>query len=229
MPDGSAYAVRSTLFPVDLDRVVSVDFETYFDPKYSLRSKAYSTSSYVRDPQFKAHCVGIKVGLGETKVYWDDEVEPALRAIDWSTSYLLCHHTQFDGLILSHHYGIVPMFYLDTLSMARALHSNQIRANLDAVAGFYGVGNKLPNALMKMKGHRDIPPEIRDEATAYTKTDVDIMHAIFRAMIRVYPERELRLIDLTVRFFTEPVLEVDHERAQRELEREIAAQAREDR
>jgi hypothetical protein len=221
MPDGSL-AVRSTLFPVDIERVVSVDFETYYDQKYSLRAKAYSTSSYVRDPQFKAHCVGIKIGTGTTVVYWEDEIAPALNAIDWSTHYLLCHHAQFDGLILSHHYGIVPMLYLDTLSMARALHSNQIRASLDAVASFYGVGNKLPNVLSKMKGQRVIPDELRPDATSYTKTDVDIMFAIFRTMITVYPERELRLIDLTVRFFTEPVLDVDQVRAGRELEHEIA-------
>jgi hypothetical protein len=228
MPDGDIrqYAPPRVSFPVDLDRVVSLDFETYFDQDYSLKKKAYNTSGYILDPQFKVHCVGIRIGRGPTIIYWDDEVEPALRAIDWSTHYLLCHHGHFDGFILSQHYGIVPLFYLCTLSMARALHSNQIRAGLDAVATFYGVGNKLPNALGKMKGHRVIPEEIREEATAYTRADVDLMWAIFCTMIRVYPERELRLIDLTIRMFTDPVFGVDLALAQEELDAEIAHKAK---
>lgn len=213
------------IFPVDLSKVVSVDFETYYDQKYSLRAKEYNTSEYIRDPQFKAHCVGIKIGTGETKVYWEDEIKPALDAIDWSTHYLLCHHAHFDGLILSHHYGIVPMFYLCTLSQSRALHSGLSRAGLDAVAAFYGLGNKLPNVLGKMKGRRTIPEELRPEATAYTKTDVDLMYAIFRIQIDVFPEKELRLIDLTVRMFTQPVLGVDVDLAQEEYDAEVAKKA----
>lgn len=214
------------MLPIDLDHVVSLDFETYYDKKYSLKSKEYNTSEYVRDPQFKAHCVGIKIGHGETQVYWEDEIKPALESIDWGQSYLLCHHAHFDGLILSHHYGITPMMYLCTLSMARALHSNQTRAGLDAVAGFYGVGNKLPNVLGRMKGHRDIPTTLRPEATAYTKTDVDIMWAIFQHMVGVFPHNELRLIDITVRMFTDPVLGVDVDLAKEEYDAEVAEKAR---
>lgn len=209
---------------IDLEQVVTLDFETYYDSKYSLRSKQYNTSEYIRDPQFKAHCVGIKLGSGETKVYWEEEIGPALQAIDWEKAYLLCHHTNFDGLILSHHYGVVPAFYLDTLSMARALHNNQIREGngLDAVAGFYGVGNKLPSILGKMKGHRTIPSDLRDDADAYTKMDVDLTFAIFKTMLQVYPHSELRLIDITCRMFCDPIFGVDLARVEIELAKELA-------
>lgn len=209
---------------IDLERVVTVDFETYFDQKYSLRSKLYNTSEYIRDPQFKAHCVGIKKGSGKTAIYWEGEIEEALQEIDWDSAYLLCHHTNFDGLILSHHYGIVPHFYLDTLSMARALHNNQIREGhgLDAVAGFYGVGNKLPGVLGKMKGHRIIPADLRPDADAYTEMDVDLTFVIFKAMLQVYPESELRLIDITCRMFCDPVFGVDLPRVEAELQKELA-------
>lgn len=209
---------------IDLSKVVTLDFETYYDSKYSLRSKEYNTSEYIRDPQFKAHCVGIKIGDGETQVYWEEDIAPALQSIDWETHSLLCHHTNFDGLILSHHYGVVPSFYLDTLSMARALHNNQIREGngLDAVAGFYGVGNKLPNVLGKMKGHREIPVDLRPEASEYTKMDVDLTHVIFQAMQQVYPVAELRQIDLTCRMFCDPIFGVDLKRVEQELARELA-------
>lgn len=206
-------------------KIVTLDFETYFDSTYSLRNKDYNTSDYIRDPQFYVHCVGIKHSSNETEVFWDEDVEPALREIDWSKSALLCHHTQFDGFILAERYGIVPMFYLDTLSMARALHNNQIKMGLDSVGEFYGIGNKLQNVLSKMKGHRVIPDTLRPDATAYTKMDVDLCYALARAMMKVFPEAELRLIDLTIRMFTQPALRVDLVRVQKELDREIQEKA----
>lgn len=209
---------------VNLDKIVTLDFETYYDNEYSLKSKELNTSEYIRHPRFKAHCVGIKIGNEPTQVYWEDQVKTALHSIDWTTHAVLCHHTQFDGLILSHHYGIIPAFYFDTMSMARAMHSNQIRSGhgLDSVAAFYGVGNKLPNVLGKMKAHLVIPEELRPEADEYTKTDVDLTLAVFRAMAGVFPDDEFRLIDQTMRMFCDPVFFVDLPRVETELERELA-------
>ena len=58
-------------------------------------------------------------------------IKRELQKINWATHSLLCHNTAFDGLILSHHYGIVPSRYYDTLSMARGLHSNEIGGGLE--------------------------------------------------------------------------------------------------
>ena len=102
-------------------QIVVIDFETYFSKDYSLKSKQYNTSEYIRDPQFKVQCLGMKIGEDFVKYFSGDEIEPALRAVDWPSSALLAHNTSFDGFILSHHFGIVPAYYLDTLSMARAV------------------------------------------------------------------------------------------------------------
>ena len=50
----------------DWARLVSLDFETYWDQDYTL--KKMSTSEYVRDPRFRVQMMGIKVGLGKTKI-----------------------------------------------------------------------------------------------------------------------------------------------------------------
>ena len=127
---------------LDLDKVVTLDWETYFDKEYSLRSKSMNTSEYIQDERFIAHCVGIKEGNGETRVVWYDGIAPALQALDLPNRYMLAHNNAFDGAILHEHYGIVPKLYLDTLSMGRALHPG-IRHSLDSLAAFYGLGNKL--------------------------------------------------------------------------------------
>ena len=109
---------------LNLSKVVTLDFETYYDKDYSLRAKDMNTSEYIRDERFLAHCVSIKRGLEPSKVYWYDDIRPAIEALELGPNPILAHNTPFDGLILAEHYGVVPHLYLDTLSMARALHGN---------------------------------------------------------------------------------------------------------
>ena len=117
---------------VDWARLVSLDFETYYSDDYTLSK--LSTSEYVRDKRFKAQMLGIKIGNGKTRIIPPKRIKAELAKINWSTHAVLCHNTQFDGFILSHHYGIHPAFLYDTLSMARGLHSNDIGAGLDEVS-----------------------------------------------------------------------------------------------
>jgi DNA polymerase I-like protein with 3'-5' exonuclease and polymerase domains len=205
--------------------IVTLDFETFFSADYSLKKEEYNTSGYIRDPQFKVQCVGIKINDNPVTWHHGEAVANALNSIEWNRSALLCHNTAFDGLILSHHYGIIPAFYLDTLSMARALHSNAIKAGLDDVAHFYKVGNKLPNVLNKTKGVRDLPDELMQPLGEYCAEDVRLTYEIFQKMRAYIPPAELELIDITIRMFTDPVLTVDLDAVRLELERELAEQA----
>ncbi len=209
---------------VDWDRVVTVDFETYFDTHYTL--KKLSTSEYVRHEQFKAQMVGVKIGSRATKVYGPKQLARALKAINWTTHSLLCHNTAFDGFILSHHFGIVPARYYDTLSMARGLHSNEIGASLDDVAGYYGKGSKIEGVLEQTKGVLDWPKELYASASAYCAQDVDLTFEIFRAMHAKMPADEMSLIDLTIRMFCEPTLRVDIPRVEAEYAREVEKRER---
>lgn len=206
-------------FPVDWDRLVSLDFETYYDADYTLSK--LSTSEYVRDSRFKAHMVGIKIGRSKTKVVPHAKIKAELAKINWATHSLLCHNVQFDGFILSHHYGIVPKHYFCTLSMARGLHSNEIGAGLDEVAKFYGGEGKLDGVLETTKGLRNLPKTVYDNCAEYCGQDVDEMFRVFKEMHAVYPADEMRLIHMTARMFCDPVLVVDLPRVQKEYEREV--------
>lgn len=203
--------------------VITFDAETYFDTKYSLRGK-YNTSEYIRDPKFKLQCFSIKIN-DEPVQWFDGKHAEVLQSLPWNTHALLCHNTAFDGLILSHHYGIVPMYYLDTLSMARAVHGNTIKAGLDAVARHYGVGNKLPQALDLSKGERELSPEVLRKLGEYCAVDTELTYKIFQLMLPAMPQSELDLIDLTLRMFCTPVLQVDLARAQAALAKELEQRA----
>lgn len=210
---------------INKNNVVTLDFETYYGDKYSLTAKDMNTSEYIRDERFKVHMVGIKVGDQPTKVYLEHEVADALSSIDWTTHALLCQNTAFDGFILSHHYGIVPALYLDTLSMSRALHGPATRHNLDTIAKRYGFAGKVrEKALSNTKNLRDLSerPDLVVSLSEYCADDVNDTHGIFWKMYEGMSDDELELIDITIRAFCDPVLLVDIPRVEAELDKEVA-------
>lgn len=211
---------RLIIAEIDWAKLVTIDFETYYDQDYTLSK--LSTSEYIRDKRFKAHMMGIKVGNKKRRVVPAVKIAQALREIDWSTHSLLCHNTAFDGFILSHHYEVIPKIYYDTLSMARGLHSNDIGASLGEVAQYYGKGNKIQDVLEQTRGIRVLPPKLYKDCAEYCGVDVDLTLEIFIEMVKAFPETEMRMVDMTIRMFCDPVLFVDIPRVQKELEREIS-------
>ena len=200
--------------------VVTLDFETYYDKNYTLRK--LTNTSYIRDSRFKAHGVGIKKDTWKTARWFPhNKIKEGLKSIDWTSSGLLCHHTHFDGLILSHHYGIVPAYYLDTLSMARPLYGGEIRNDLNTLARYYGLGNKLPDILGQTMGVRDIPPKLMKKLGEYCITDVALTEQLYNIMLEFYPQDELDLIHHTISLFTDPICIVDKKIAKQEHEKEI--------
>lgn len=210
---------------MNINDVVTVDFETYFDSQYSLRAKRYNMSGYIRDPLFAVHCASIKEGKKPSKCYRGDALKKKLDSIDWTKKDLLCHNTAFDGAILAWHYDIVPRMYYDTLSMSRALHFELGGKGLDEVSKLYGRGGKLDGgkAIDKVKGVRpeDVPADVLDELMKYCNQDNDECFAIFCEQIKVFPEEELRLIDLTIRMFTQATFLLDVPRCEKALNEAI--------
>ena len=209
---------------VDWDRLVSLDFETYYDADYTLSK--LSTSEYVRDERFEASMVGIKIGNKKTKVVPHNKIKAELAKINWATHSVLCHNVQFDGFILSHHYGVYPKRYYCTLGMARGLHSNEIGAGLHDVSVFYGGKGKIEDGIENMKGVRFkelfANKPLWNRSVEYCANDVDEMYRVFCDMHPVYPAKEMDLIHMTARMFCAPVLKVDIPRVQAEYEREVA-------
>jgi DNA polymerase len=208
----------------DWSRLVALDFETFWDQDYTL--KKMSTSEYVRDPRFRAQMLGMKVGNGKTRIIPHARIALELAKINWRSHSVLCHNTQFDGFILSHHYGVHPVYLYDSLAMARGLHSNEIGAGLDEVSVFYGGRGKIDGALEKTKGVLKWNKALFDELSVYCANDVDEMVRIFKAMVPQLPADEFGLIDIITRMFTSPVLMVDLPLVQTELVRELALRER---
>lgn len=203
--------------------LITVDFETYFSAEYNLRK--CTTEGYVRDPRFQVLGCGVKVGAGPT--VWLEEWEFRVWAgrVDWSRVAVLAHHTQFDALILSHHYGIRPRFLLCTMSMARAVHGVS-GVGLDNLAKVYGLGEKGTELkIAKGKRREQLTPAEWAAVGAYCRNDVDLTVALLRKMSPTFPEAELWVVDTTIRAFTEPVFVGDQSVLVKALEEERAKKA----
>lgn len=211
---------------MQLPEIITLDFETFYGKNYTLSSSKMSLIEYVRDSRFKIHSVGIKRGDAATKTYSGADIEPAIRSIPWSECALLCHNAHFDGFILHEHFNVHPKLYLDTLSMARAAHGHHMPLSLDALAKEHKLGEKIEGALVKTKDKLELTEEELQALMAYNARDVDLTYDLFNRLYGYIPDKELELIDLTIRMLCEPVLEVDINRANSEFEKEIANKAR---
>jgi hypothetical protein len=100
--------------PLPFSHYCVVDFETYYDSEYSLRNKNLSMTDYIRHELFEAISVAVWHSTWDTpKVAAGPDVGPLLRSINWNETAFCAHHAQFDGLILTHHYDLHPVFWLD--------------------------------------------------------------------------------------------------------------------
>ena len=200
-------------------QLVTLDFETFYETGFSLTN--LTTEEYIRHERLQVIGVGIKIDDGETK--WitgtHNAIKQELDTIDWKSSVLLCHNTQFDGAILAFIFNIIPAVYLDTLSMARAKHGVDVGGSLAFLVEKYNLGRK-GTEVVDAKGKRLEDFSITDLAQygSYCKNDVDLTYKLFQVLAPEFPESEIKLIDITLRMYTEPVLEVDDGLLQDRLE-----------
>ena len=190
--------------------ILTIDFETYYSREFSLTK--VTTEEYVRSPQFEAIGVAVQINDGEPEWFSGDaeSLHQFLTQYDWGNSLALAHNAPFDGAILKWVYGVSPKGWLDTLSMGRALHGTEVGGSLKVLAQHYELGAKgteVENALGLRR--QDFSPEQLQRYGEYCKNDVALTYALFNAMATNFPPTELRLIDLTVRMFTDPVLQLD--------------------
>ena len=191
-------------------QILVIDFETRWDRKEYTLSKM-TTEQYIRDPRFKAFgcCIKTYDVPGTVWVSHKDLVD-TFNTIDWSTTAVLAHNAQFDVAILSYVYGHQPCFIFDSLSMARALRGVEVGNSLAKLANEFGLPPK-GQAVHSTDGLAELTHEIEFELAEYCKHDTFLCEEVFKRLIKDYPAKELRLIDLTLKMFTNPVLELDQE------------------
>lgn len=202
-------------------RILVLDFESRWSSRpCSWAPEGYSLSKitveeYIRSPLFQAFGAGYKWygenGPIDGAVYL---THPFLKAmfddIDWSTTAVCCHNAQFDVAILTWIYGKKPAFIFDTLSMARALRGLEVGNSAAKLAADFGLPPK-GKATASSDGMYELTAEVEKELADYCKHDVWLCEQFLDRLMPGYPVKELKLIDATIRMFTEPQLMLDAE------------------
>lgn len=211
----------------NLDAIVGLDWETYWDKDYRMGKNYLSTSEYVLDPRFKAHMCSVQVhNERRARVIKATDIKAWARDVDWKRTGMLAHHAHFDGLICSHHYGIKPAFMFDTLSMARAMMPLQVGNSLDALSRALGLGGKKGGEiLLDTQGKRDLTPAEYKKMARYAGWDIELTWEVFKKLLQYFPRDELHIVDITVRMFTDPTLIVNSEMMQAVVDAEVARKA----
>lgn len=206
--------------------IITLDFESFYSQTYSLSKM--TTEEYVRGAEFEVIGVAVKVNDGETQWFSGTyaDTKKFLEGFAFEDNLALAHNAVFDAAILTWHFGITPRGWLDTLSMARAIHSTEVGGSLAKLTEFYGLGQK-GDEVVKALGKRRIDFNAQDLAAygQYCINDVELTHKLFGCLSANFPAVELRLIDLTVRMFSEPVLELDRTILEAHLEKQKIVKA----
>jgi DNA polymerase I-like protein with 3'-5' exonuclease and polymerase domains len=191
-------------------KIFCLDFETYYSQTYSLTK--LTTEEYIRGAEFEAIGFAIQEDGGEphwysgTKAY----LKEVLDKYDLPNNLVIAHNAMFDMAILSFVFDIKPKAIVDTLSMARAIHGSEVGNSLAKLAEHYMLGVKGIEVTKALGKRRiDFTAEELEAYGSYCINDVALTMDLFKRLSVGFPNSEFRLIDLTIRMFTEPSLWLD--------------------
>ena len=190
--------------------LITIDFETYYSREFSLSK--ITTEEYVRSDEFEVIGVAIKVNDGHTVWFSGDEayIKEVLDTYDWANSIAVAHNAAFDAAIISWRFGIRPYAWMDTLSMARAVDGTEVGNSLKVAAERYGLGQKGTEVLNALGKRRvDFSDEDLCRYGEYCVNDVELTYKLLLVFLSKFPDSELKIINLTIKMFSEPILELD--------------------
>ena len=191
------------------DKIITIDFETRWDKKDYTLSKM-TTEEYIRDKRFKAFGVCVHEFGTDDPIEWigGDGLREYFSGVNWGRTAVLAHNAQFDVSIMEWVYAAKPAFIFDTLSMARALRGVEVGNSLAKLAQDFGLPPK-GTAVHSTDGLLELDATIERELAEYCAHDVYLCEEIFKRLGAGYPKSELRLIDMTLKMYTRPRLELD--------------------
>lgn len=200
-----------------------IDLETTFSSDHTLTK--HSIEEYVRHPKFEI--IGGAVIPTANPKHGEFLIGSELRRFceaESRTASFIAHHAQFDGFALNHVWGIKPAFWFDTLSMSRAVFPRWEKHSLENIIAYLHLGHPKTVPYNKFRGRT--AAEVQGDAALLAELGQGCLHdarmtfALYRRLLEHMPDSELRLIDLNIRLYTEPMLEGDVELFREALEEE---------
>ena len=193
------------------DRRLTLDIETYFDGRYSLKNKDLTMDAYIRDERFEMLVLAYAYDDGPvTSIRGHAAIADWITRQDWSRITAIAQNASFDLAILSFHFGISPARIVDTMAMSRAVFGPGKKASLTAIAERLGLPKKTINySSFKGKRSAELSPVALDHLAAGCERDVELTRMVAHRLAEGFPPDEFTIVDLTCRMFTEPMITGD--------------------
>jgi DNA polymerase len=189
---------------------MTLDIESFYSKSYSLSK--LTTEAYINGDEFEVIGLSIKLDDAPTAWYTGDQLEitRVLNQFNWKDITLIAHNCFFDASILSLAFNIYPARYIDTLSMARAIHGISVGGSLAKLATHYELGEKGTEVVDALGKHlKDFTAAELAKYGEYCINDTELTYALFQKLIPHYNATELSLIDMTIKMGVVPRLMVD--------------------
>jgi len=191
-------------------QLMVIDFESFYSKSYSLSK--LTTEEYINGDEFEV--IGMSIKLGEAETTWHtgdrEYLTSILKDLFWDNITLIAHNCFFDASILSLYFGIFPARYIDTLSMARAIHGISVGGSLAKLATHYDLGEKGTEVVDALGKHlKDFTAAELAKYGEYCINDTELTYALFYKLLPHYNSTELSLIDITTKMGVVPRLELD--------------------
>ena len=194
------------------ERAIVLDFETAWGRGVKLGFSCQTMEEYIRDPRFKAWGVSWKELGGEAPAVWvtRKDLPEFFKSIDWGTTAVMAQNAGFDVSIMEWHYDAHPAFIMDTLSMGRALRGVEVGNSLAKLAKDLGLPPKGDGLSPSENILDELPADVENALAEYCCHDTWLCEQIFFGLGGwSYPTKELKLIDMTLKMYTQPVLQLD--------------------
>lgn len=204
-------------------KLITLDFETMYSEKYSLRKM--TPAEYILDDRYETICCAVQVGDGPIEVVDGPEFPAWLKQHDPADCVSLTFNALFDNCILAWRYGWVPSRMVDGFGMARALLGYKLRSlSLKKVAEYLelGVKGSTIHSVMGMRRADIMASGLWPAFCDYAAQDVRLLKGIYEALMPRFPENEYRIMDLVLRCCVEPRFVMNIPKLEAHLARVIA-------
>lgn len=200
--------------------ILTLDFETYYSKEYSLSKM--TTEAYIRSKDFEV--IGVGTRRNEGPLEWVsgnyNQIAAYLHSLDIPNAHLVCHNTAFDGAILAWRFGIYPKYYFDTLSLARPVTGESVGGSLAKLAKHFMLGEKGTEVVQALGKKREAFTSAElAQYGEYCKNDVLLTYLLFRILKEYSTPKEMYIIDLLLRMYIDPVIELNRPRLEQHLSR----------
>jgi hypothetical protein len=190
---------------------IYLDFESFWDTDHTL-SKMPPTE-YVMSPKTEIISLAMKIGNGETDVYFGEkDIAAAIDSVDWSSAMAIGHNMSgFDCMILAWRFKVRPAMWGCTAAMARSKYAKTCGVSLAKLVQELGVGVKNNTILMNTKGRylKDFTAAEIASMRVYNREDTEQCAALFKLLASGFPKQELLLIHMTTQMLVNPQFVLD--------------------